>query len=247
MEKEKAKIEEKKVKQNGGKSEKRIITFLIILIVVLAIIVLALVFKTQLNTLWHNIKGDTFKYHNITFQKTKFGNLTMYATQLAIYRPTENKTYGYTLYLRNDPRELETIQANISSKLQRKVYVSFEAQPLECNGSILAAYKLGEFIDALGLYKEGTFANEEIANNSGYNSDKVKNCSDAKRGQSVVLFKQSDKSESYIHQEDYCYILEVANCEIIETSERFILALIDTMSKKQEEENKTEINTTNSS
>jgi hypothetical protein len=220
-------------KPSEGKNLRNIIIFLIILVILLVIILGAVIFKTQVTDIWHKVRGDVFEYHNITFTKGSLGNLTVYATPLAIYRQRENRTFYWTLYLRNDPRVLDkNIEANVTSKLQKKVYISFEEEPLKCEGVILGAYKLGEFIDALGLAKEGAFASQEQANNSSYNnSDKVKNCSDARQGQSVILFRQSPSNESYIHQEDYCYVLEVANCQTTETSERLILALLDTMKK----------------
>lgn len=231
------KIERKKPSES--KNLRNIIIFLIILVLLLAIILGAVIFKSQIQDIWHKVKGDVFEYHNMTYTKGNLSNLTVYATQLAIYRPNENKTFYWTLYLRNDPRVLDKIPADVTSKLQRKVYVSFTQEPLKCEGVILGAYKIGEFIDALGLSKQGTFANQELANNSGYNdSERVKNCSNAKLGQSVILFRQSDTNYSFIHQEDYCYVIEVANCQTTETSERLILALLDTM-KGIKAENKT--------
>ncbi|MEM4153146.1 MAG: hypothetical protein QXK80_03495 [Candidatus Pacearchaeota archaeon] len=243
-----AEKEKKEKKEKRKWNYKRIAIVLVILVVILTLIVLGFIFKNQLTIFWNKVQGNVFQYHNLTFVKGKQGNLTLYATQLAIYRPLQNETFFYTLYLRNDPRVLEkTIEANVSSKLTRKAYVSFEAEPLQCNGSILAAYKLGEFLDAAAIYKKGAFASEEIAKNltNNYEDYEIKNCSDAQGKWSVILFKQSDKNKSYIHQEGQCYILEVADCKIIEISERFILALIDVMKKQTIENN--EINETNSS
>ncbi|MCX8194233.1 MAG: hypothetical protein N3G19_02620 [Candidatus Pacearchaeota archaeon] len=235
-------------KEAGEKREKqnyrKIAIVFAVLVVVLTLVVLGFVFKAQLLNLWNKIQGNVFQYHGLTFVRGKQGNLILYATKLAIYRPVQNETFIYTLYLRNDPRVLEkTIESNISSKLTRKAYVSFEAEPLQCNGSILAAYKIGEFLDASAIYKKGAFANEEIAKNlsKNYENYEVKNCSDAQGKWSVILFKQSPTKESYIHQEGQCYILEVADCKMIEISERFILALIDVMKKQtiEAENNKT--------
>lgn len=226
--------EGRKEKKGRRWNYKRISIALTIIVVILALVVFGFVFKTQLLTFWEKLQGNVFDYHGFTFVRGKQGSLVLYATKLAIYRPVQNETFLYTLYLRNDPRTLEkAIESNISSKLTRKVYVSFESEPLQCNGSILAAYKIGEFLDAAAIYKEGTFASEEIAKNLSNNSYKIKNCSDAQGKWSVILFKQSDTNKSYIHQEGQCYILEVANCNMIEMSERFILAMIDVMAKKQ--------------
>ena len=210
---EKAKKEKQESKKKDN-SMKSVIILLLILVFALAIILIAIIFKAPLLGIWHKANGDVFVYHNMTYTKGNVGSITMYATQLAIFRPVQNQTFSYTLYLRNNPKVLDKIPANITDKLQRpKVYISFEKEPLTCNYTNLAAYKLSEFMDALGLEKEGAFATLELANESGYGKDKVKNCSDAKKGQNIILFKQSDSKESYIHQDGYCYVVEVSNCE----------------------------------
>lgn len=243
MAKEKEKGKEVKRRWNY----KKITIALIILVLLLAIVVLGFVFKTQLLDLLNKTQGNVFTYHNMTFNKTYFGTLLMYQTDLAIYRPVQNNTLYWQLKLRNDPRTLDkNIQANLTDKLTRKVYISFDKEPLDCNGTMLTAYKLGEFMDALGAHKEAAFANEEIANASGNNGTyEVKNCSDAVNGWSVILLKQSDTDKTYIHQDGKCYILEIANCETIEASERLMLALIDTMKKSPTQAETNTINETN--
>ncbi len=240
-------MEEKKVRKRLN--YKRVAIALAILVVILAIVILSFVFKAQLAGFWARVKGDTFNYHGMTFNKTYFGKILMYETNLAIYRPIQNNTLYWTLKLRNDPRELEkNIAANVSEKPKRKFYVSFDRYPLECNGSILGSYKIGEFLDALGAYKEATFANEELANENNNTYD-VKNCSHATGDWSTILLKQSDTGQSYIHQEGQCFIVEIADCETTETSERLILALLDTMkhepTPEEKEMSKTKTNETN--
>lgn len=246
-----AKEKEKENRENRPKKRrwnyKKITIALVILVLLLAIVVLGFVFKTQLLGLWNKAQGGTFTYHNMTFNKTYFGNLLMYQTDLAIYRPIQNNTLYWQLKLRNDPRELDKdIAANLTDKVTRKVYISFDKEPLECNETILAAYKLGEFMDALGAYKEATFANEALANENN-NTYKVKNCSHAQDEWSVIMLKQSNTDKSYIHQDGKCYIMEIANCETIESSERLILALIDTMKGQAQVPESNETNITNTS
>ena len=244
-------MSEEKKETKEKSSHKATITFLIIVVAILALALLSVVFKAEINKVWHKIQGEgtNFTYHDMTFRKTFFGDVMLYETDLAIYRPLENKTIGWTLKFNNDPRILDQkIQANLTDKLTRKVYISFDRAPLQCQDQALAAYKLGEFTEvALGLYVEPTFASQELAQENN-NTYKAKNCSDAQGDWSVILLKGSDSNESYVHQEGKCYILETADCKNVETVERFILALIDTMKAIQPpEEQENESNTTNES
>jgi hypothetical protein len=228
---------------------KKIAGALIILIVLLALILVFFVFDLQFTKIWHKIQGEgqNFTYNNMTFTKTFFGNLLLYQTDLAIYRPVQDNTIYWQLKLRNDPRVLDkNIAVNLTDKLTRKIYISFAREPLECEGIMLTAYRLGEFTDALGAYTEAAFSNEELAKENN-NSYPVKNCDDAKGDWSVILLKQSNANTSYIHQQNSCFVLEIANCEHIEVSERFLLALIDTMKKPAQENMTNENNQSNSS
>lgn len=235
----------KNEKQKKRRWNYKKISIALAILVVILIIVILILFRTQIAELFTSPKETTFIYNGMTFNKTYFGKLLMYETNLAIYRPVQDNIIYWTLKLRNDPRELDkNIAANITNKTTRKVYISFDRYPIECNGTMLAAYKLGEFFDVLGVYKEAAFATEDLAKENN-NTYKVKNCSDAQGKWSVVLLKQSDTNKSYIHQEGQCYILKIANCETIETTERFFLALIDTMKEAPSESVELQNNETN--
>ncbi|UZE93861.1 MAG: hypothetical protein IB618_03815 [Candidatus Pacearchaeota archaeon] len=226
----------KEVKTARRINTKRIIWTLVIIILLMALALFYVIFREEISAEWGRLVGNVFEWKGMTWHKTDHKGLMIYSTEIAIYRPVENKTFFYILNLRNDPRKLEKIQADVKTKPQRMVYISFEAEPLQCTDSIvLAAWRVGDFIDALGLKKQGVFANNLAGNISETYENvthEIKNCSHAEQGTTVILFKESDTDESYIHQEDYCYILEIADCETLETSERFVLALIETMSSK---------------
>lgn len=224
----------KKLKKVKKLNKKRLILCIVIL-VVLALALTFVFFKDEIITKWYK-HTTSFKYKNMTWYKVKSSGLTLYGTQIAVYRPITNQTIYYILHIRNDPRSLDYIPVNIESKLQRKTYVSFDAMPLTCNKTVLASWKLGEFIDALGLEKEGAFARPELANNTPYANmtGKFKNCSDARKGTSVVFLTESKTSRSQIYQEGYCYYLELGSCDVVlETTERFILALIEEMRQEK--------------
>ena len=238
------KVRSKKVKERKFKKVRKIghvkirrlnkkrITLFFIIIALIIIVVLTFTFKDKLLDQWNIIIGNKFEWHNMTWYKNQAGSITIYSTKLVILRESKNDTLYYILNLRNNPKKLESIPVEINDTLQKMVYVSFEAEPLKCNYTILAAWRLGEFIDAMGLEKEGAFASPDLLENITVKNEenesyKVKNCSDAKEGTSVILFKESETNKSRIYQDNYCYILEAANCETLEVAERFVLAIIE--------------------
>ncbi|MCL6500475.1 MAG: hypothetical protein K6T16_00365 [Candidatus Pacearchaeota archaeon] len=234
--KEKGKKEEIK-KEGKGKTikrvnMKRVVWTLVIIIVLLVLVLIFVVFRDEIGLEYDKLAGNIFEWQGMKWYKKAYGNITTYSAQLAIYRPAEDKTFYYTLVLRNDPRKLAKIPANITSKMQRFVYISFEAEPLKCTDSIvLATWRLADFIDAIGSQKKGAAAynltNLNISETYNDASHEIRNCSHAREGTSVVLLKEG--KESRITQEGHCYVLEIADCKTIEVSERFVLALIEIM------------------
>jgi len=224
-------------------NKKRFSILIVIIIVVIALALTFIFFRDQ-------FFSNKFEWHDMTWTKERFGSIPVYKLNMEIYRPNQKEPFYYELYLRNAPRKLEKMPADITIKFPKKVkvYVSFDRGPLQCPETVLASYKLGEFINALGHEKEGAVASEDLLNDTGYEnaSDKVKNCNDVgvelytHKVTSVVLLKSSDMPYSYVHQNGYCYILEIQGCESVKTSERFILSIIDLMRqepKLEEQEN----------
>ncbi len=227
----KQKVKKKqKIKKKERVNKKRLAWFLVI-VTVIALALLFFSFKEQiLGSL--NIFSSEFKHNNITWHKEKFENLTLWTTPLSIYRISENKTYLWTIYLRNDPRKLDKISVDIIDMPSKKLYVAFDGSVFHCNDTMISAWTLGEFFGVLGINASGAVTDAELLDLSNISNgleEKVKTCADAKEDANVVLLKEGKGEKSRIYQDNYCYILEIANCEIIEVSERFILGLIDIM------------------
>lgn len=242
---------------------KTMVVFLIILVVVLALTVLGLIFKTQVsdtwNTIYNKISGNTFTYQGMEFQKTKFGSLDLYVTSLAI-AGKDGQTRYFELKLYNDPRKLNN-EKNLTKRVLTKSYIALTNSTLDCNGTALAGYKLGEFFTALGSQTKGALTDYARAsqdmNISGNLTAKelkelVKNCSDSKSYSVVILdtgYEQqkifNDFSVPELEKNENCYIIQAKNCESTKAVESFILDLIYVMQiQKETTANNTEDNRT---
>lgn len=242
---------------------KTMIIFLIILVVVLALTILGLIFKEQVsdtwNTIYNKVSGNTFIYQGMEFQKTKFGTIDLYVTSLAITGKDGQIRY-FELKLYNDPRKLNN-EKNLTEKVLTKSYIALTNSTLDCNGTALAGYKLGEFFTALGSQTKGaltdyTRASQDM-NISGNLTTKelkelVKNCSDSKSASIVILdtgYEQqkifNDFSVPELGKNENCYIIQAKNCESTKAVESFILDLIYVMQvQKETTNNQTEDNGT---
>ena len=177
---------------------KPLIIFLIVLIAVLTLTVLGLIFKDQISDTWDNVynkvSGNIFTHQGMEFKKTKFGNLDMYITSLAI-TGKDGQTRYFELKLYNDPRKLNN-EKNLTKRVLPKSYIALTNSTLDCNGTALAGYKLGEFFTALGSQTKGALTDYARAsqdmNISGNLTIKelnelVRNCSNSKSYSIVIL------------------------------------------------------------
>ncbi|OGZ89640.1 MAG: hypothetical protein A2444_04225 [Candidatus Staskawiczbacteria bacterium RIFOXYC2_FULL_37_19] len=193
------------------------------------------------------------------FKKTKFGNLDMYITSLAI-TGKDGQTRYFELKLYNDPRKLNN-EKNLTKRVLPKSYIALTNSTLDCNGTALAGYKLGEFFTALGSQTKGALTDYARAsqdmNISGNLTIKelnelVRNCSNSKSYSIVILDtgyeKQSvfnDFSVPELGEKENCYIIQAKNCESTKAVESFILDLIYVMQfQKPIENNQTQKNET---
>lgn len=230
---------------------KKLIIFLGILVFILVLVVLALIFKDTTVDIYDKIVGNKFTYQGMQFQKTKFGTLDLYVTSLAI-AGKDGQTRYFDLKLYNDPRTLKN-EKNLTEKALAKSYIALTNSTLDCNGTALAGYKLGEFFTALGSQTKGaltdyTRASQDM-NTSGNLTIKdlkelVKNCSDSKYASIVILdtgYNQqkifNDFSVPELGKNENCYVIQAKNCESTKAVESFILDLIYVMQVQKETTN----------
>ena len=238
--KEEVKIEKseeetkKEQKQQTMKLEKNVKNLLLIIIVIVIAFILAFAFKDQLTDTIKDIAGTRFNYHEFKFEKFYFGEILMYQTQITVNK--NNQLISYDLILRNDPRELEK-EIPVPSQelnLMSRTYFSLAPETEDCNETILGAWKIGEFLGAIGKNNSGAVTDIKQLDGTVYenNYDKVKTCNDAINS-SVIILQKSETNESKIYKEnENCFILSYKDCETLKISERFVTYLLLELSKK---------------
>ena len=160
-----------------------------------------------------------FDYAGLEFEKGKLGNLILYKAELPAKDITGNAVGYSLLYLREDPRKLKNIEIKSPVILKKDVALASDKDFIEsCDDSIVAAATLSVYLNTIGRNPFPATLNKAEADllNRTYAS-----CNNAE-GYSVVSFEKSDKNE--IEKNNECYVLKIADCNIMNLTERFILA-----------------------
>ena len=187
---------EKRIKRK--KQEKQIKIFVVIMLALLVFIFVVYAFIQA------TLK---FSYAGLEFEKVRQGDLVLYRTPV------------FPIFLREDPRELRDIGIEGRIILQRKVGIAGEKELLEnCEDSTLAATTLAVFYGKTGLQPFSASTNKTEAEefDIGYVECNLN------ANYSVIMLVNGE--ENRIKKNGECYVLEVKDCEVMDVSERFIVA-----------------------
>lgn len=147
-----------------------------------------------------------FEYKGITGNIVKEGNIVFYRTSVPVTYQGEVKDYYF--YLRNDPRELDSVPFNGEIKLTKNIiFKSPEESGLNCGGygsiGIALLSDLYNLLDAT-VWKDN---NAEC---------------DLLGGSTLIIIEKGD--ETKIDQfGPSCYTLTVNNCEILKATEKLLV------------------------
>lgn len=162
----------------------------------------------------------TFRYGGIHFEKIKFDKLQLYHAKVGLNSGANQVLYN--LYLRNDPRDLEYISVNGTIILDKVVDISLDkGAERGCEDSGLAGASLGNLLKAGGLDIAYGFTDKDYAveKNVSYIT-----CEDSMK-KSVIIVRHGNENK-IIAEKDYCYVIQFKDCDILKTTERFIVATI---------------------
>jgi len=202
------KIEGRKIKKKQENQLKLIAMLMIILVLSIG----AFYFIAQ--------ELKKFNYGGVNFQKTKQGDLILYLANFPLSKLTGNAVNDVNIYFRTDPRQLESILIEGRILLKKNVALAVNSDELKCSDKVVAGTTLSQFLGRFGISAFGatTDLNEAQDLNRTYVS-----CEDASAyDYSVVHFVDGNASSIKKVGND-CYILEVANCEIMNVTERFMI------------------------
>lgn len=216
--KKNAKKSGKKHNKSERKLEKEILWILGFLVFLVLVFFVASSFFKSLNT---------FEYEGLTFTKEKIGEIPVYHYFYYFEHPDLGLT-KYNLYLRNDPRHTNvTVKSknSINFRPNKPVFVSVNATGLdECRHGVLGVSDLASFFSDNGLEVRSVNMDPDdpvnivIDNENNVTFSDIVTCET--RPQNPVMQIHAGE-ESKITIDDFCYDLSIANCEVLEVTERF--------------------------
>jgi len=197
-------------KVDEKKYEKQL-KYILIILAGIIIMVFAMYFISQ--------SSKNFEYLDLNIQKIQMGKLNLYYVEFPLKDVTGN-VVGYSAsYFRADPRKLGDITIDGKIRLKTTTALVADSEVVHCEDSILAGASLAQFLGKAGVKTIGATSNKTEAQELKM---EYATCKDTSK-YSVVEFRNS--TETKITQNGDCYIVEVANCNIMNASERFMIGL----------------------
>jgi len=205
-----------------------------------AIIIMFLLIVSVLAGHWIIQESNKFEYKDLEFYRTDEGGLIVYRSLLG-YATAGGETVPFVLKLRNSPKELEKIPINANITLdKKKVVLSLSPEIANCSNTTRSIMDASITFKAFGREVSAATTDEDFHEE---NDVPLIDCGDSV-DKNVIIIKEGiktrikeDKTEvtniiitssgrrTEIKNRN-CYIIEVANCEIQEAYERFILDFI---------------------
>lgn len=208
--KKKVKIEDSEVKKAKKQNRQTKI------MVVIMIILLTSVFLTY----WIAQKRKTFEYKGMKFYKEKEGHLVFYKSMLG-YVTWGGESVPFVLKLRDDPRGLESIKVEGKIKnFRTNTVISLSPAIADCKDTVRIMVDFSMTLGAFGLKTSAATTDETY---SEKNNVPLITCKDAHR-KTVIVMEEAD--ETKIVKTGDCYIMQIKNCEVQESFEKFILEFI---------------------
>lgn len=201
-------VKAKKKATSERRIEKELLSVLAFLGVIVIVFLIASSYFKSLNY---------FEYEGLTFAKKRVGEIPLFHHSYYIKAPSE-QLIKYNLYLRNDPRENNVTVIGVPSKLLMPgavSYLSVNSDGLaQCRYSPLAVASISSFMSDNQM--------KVIAGNldfweAGANRNKWITCENKPGNIVVEIFKGN---ETKITIDNKCYKIEVADCEILEATEK---------------------------
>lgn len=190
---------------------------------------------------------NKFKYAGLDFYKTKLGSdkvtgaavsngIVFYYTEIPLINQYGFPIGDYSIYFRNDPRELENISVDIiENKVEfeknRLVFISIQYDAPICEDNIVSVVGLTNFLDKFGnLQVKGAMNDVMYASN---NDLEYVTC-ETSPNNTVIEFRTGNETEVKRINKN-CYEIVYKDCEINKATEKFILTIMEGYMEKYKE------------
>ncbi len=183
-------------------------------------------------------KTNTFEYEGLTFTKEKFGEIPVFHYYYYI-----TPQIKYNLYIRNDPRKNnipltgKVVDNGIEFFNSNFIYLSVNPEDLtQCEYTRVGIGTLASFLADNQLNVVGAAPFEDLAKEANVI---YATCDTSPHGEedTVIVLQAGDKTE-IVHDKENCYVINVANCEILEAIEKFeVQSILDAKLRREADKN----------
>lgn len=181
------------------KQENKILRNFLFGIVVFIVLVLLLTFFVN--------STKNFEYEGVEFGVEKAGDITFYNTSFPMVE--DGRDINYNIYLRNDPRELRSVDFDGEVNLLEMMVLD-NTEDFVCGGD--GGIAMLNFQQILGAF--------------GTTIIKDPNATCDSQGRYMFLKIQPGDETNVVQFGPACYEININNCEILEGTERFLVELL---------------------
>jgi len=203
---------EEKEKEKDKKTPEKQIK---ILVIIMAVLILSVLFSY-----WIFQQMKFFEYNGFKFYKEKEGAILYYKTALT-YFATGGESIPFIMKLRNDPRDLEKIPLTGRVVFKDNSVISVSPEILNCSKIYVTLVDFSSTLKAFGITASAATTDEEFAKE---NEKEFITCEDA-IDKTVVMMVEGE--ETKITKQGNCFVMQINNCEVRESFERFMLGFIE--------------------
>lgn len=156
----------------------------------------------------------SFDYRGVDFKMVKEGNLLFYNTAIPVHSSVTGKVVGdYNYYIRNDPRKLdEEIPFDGEVVLKENIVINSTYEG-NCDGD--GPIAIANLVSLLGKFSTNIIKDENATCDA--------------EGRYTYIMIQPGKTTSVEQVGPSCYNLNIADCEILKVTERFMIELFAKM------------------
>jgi len=202
-------VEEKPLSKNQIKEENKILKWILLTLGLLILLFLTGYFFV--NSIRH------FEYEGVKFDVVKEGNLIFYKTSFPVMH--QGNIVPYNIYIRNDPRKLKEVPFEGELWVIENMVIN-STEEFNCDGDGIIA-----IANFLQLYQNLLKMNVFNDKNATCDSD----------GRYTFVQIQSGNETGVVQFGPSCYYLNVNNCEILKSTERFMLETFVELNKDLKE------------
>lgn len=206
-------------KSHENKTDRQLmIIFVIIAVMALFFIIILAVMQSS----------SKFTYKGIDFEISREGDIKFYTANVPIKDYAGNIKDYLVVDFRNDPRLIGDIPVNLFFNYEgfeflykEKVYISYDLFGA-CNKGSIATFNLGRFMSSIGLDAKAAMNDPSYADNE--NMPYI-NCNNAPNNTVIRIVNGTENSIT--QQGNNCYVISFKDCEILQSTERFELAILE--------------------